>query len=90
MLAQQLAQATASRCNAYIQAMKPTNALCSNMANPSETTTKCLKYMVMSLLANPIGVRYCTNGKVGLERDMSIIDIRSPLTGDKNPRSLIS
>ena len=55
--------------NVYPQAVAPTNLLCKNMAYPHERTLKCLRHMVMHLLAHPDSTKFGRHGRFGLQRD---------------------
>ena len=63
---------------AYVQAAMPTNTLCSNMAYPGHATGKCLRYMIMSLMANLVGSSWGGLDTFGLERNEDM-DVKQPL-----------
>ena len=68
----------------YIEIMRGTNELCSNMQFPSEVTHKCLCYQTMYLQAHGKGITYgpCSFGS--LERDPKV-NVSSPRTGATLP-----
>ena len=71
--------------NAYVQAQPPTNELCVNMQHPGGQVLKCLRYMLMHLLAHPCGPRYGGDGKFGLERPEDV-DVTKPLSSPERFR----
>ena len=71
--------------NVYPQAVAPTNLLCKNMAFPHDRSLKCLRHMVMHLLAFPDSTKFGGHGRFGLGRDDSHAN---PLTPWEEPRSV--
>ena len=67
---------------AHIEGMPPNNVLCSNMQYPHDRTLKCVRYLLMHLLAFSKGVSYGLKGHFGLEQPANI-DLSSPYTGTK-------
>ena len=69
--------------NAYPQIVMPVNTLCGQMHMPHPIQTlKCIRFLVMHLVAHPFGVRYGGHGMFGLERHEDL-DVSSPYSGKK-------
>ena len=68
--------------NAYISIMRGTGALCKNMASPHEQTLKCLRYQVMFLVSNGVGITWGGFNRFGLERPESV-DVSMPMRGER-------
>ena len=75
--------------NVYVVAQMPVNELCSNMAwpnvvDPDRNTLKCVRFVVMHLLAHldTAGSNYGGHGTFGLERGADV-DISNPYKGKR-------
>ena len=68
----------------YIEIMRGTNELCSNMQMPNEITHKCLCFQTMFLQAHGKGITYGPCDFGSLERDNSV-DITDPRGGSTFP-----
>ena len=62
---------------AHAESVAPVNMLCSNMQFPSDATLKCIRHMLMHLLAFSQGNAYGRPNLFGLERPADV-DVKQP------------
>jgi hypothetical protein len=67
---------------AHIEAMPGNNELCSNMQFPHELTLKCVRFMLMHLLAHSQGLTFGKKGTFGLEQPQGV-DLKDPYGSSK-------